>query len=99
MSVKTKLQSDTELDHIRNTLTDVVSYASKTRSEMHLRFDQQDAELKLLKSEVHERFSSMDDRISGMDDRISDMNDRLSGVETALSQQQVTLNLILAKLA
>ncbi|WP_257254370.1 MULTISPECIES: hypothetical protein [unclassified Endozoicomonas] len=40
---------ETELDHIRDTLTGIVAYASKTRAEMHRgfaqidkRFDQQD---------------------------------------------------------
>ena len=50
MSLKAEQQSDTELDHIRDTLTGIVSYASKTRGEMHHRFDQQAQELSELKA-------------------------------------------------
>ena len=41
MSAKPEPQT-TEIDHIRNTLTDVVDGLGQTRGEMHQRFDQQD---------------------------------------------------------
>ncbi|WP_257292990.1 hypothetical protein [Endozoicomonas sp. ONNA1] len=46
----------TEIDHIRNTLTDVVDGLGQTRGEMHQRFDQQEKEHSLFKHEVKERF-------------------------------------------
>ena len=55
MSLKAEQPSDTELDHIRDTLTGIVSYASKTRGEMHQRFDQQD-----------KRFDNQDKEIAGL---------------------------------
>ena len=51
MSLKAERTPETELDHIRDTLTGVVSYASKTRGEMHQRFDQQDKEIAALKAD------------------------------------------------
>lgn len=50
MSLKPKTQP-TEIDHIRNTLTDVVDNLGQTRGEMHQRFDQQDKEIAALRKD------------------------------------------------
>ena len=42
MSLKAKQQPDSELDHIRHTLSDLVGLVGETRAEMHQRFDQHD---------------------------------------------------------
>ncbi|WP_422139884.1 hypothetical protein [Endozoicomonas sp. ALC020] len=52
MSLRNHRTSDTELDHIRDTLTGRVAYASDTRGEMLRRFDHQDREIAALKSDV-----------------------------------------------
>ncbi|WP_422136903.1 hypothetical protein [Endozoicomonas sp. ALD040] len=52
MSLRNHRTSDTELDHIRDTLTGMVTYASNTRGEMLRRFDHQDKEIAALKSDV-----------------------------------------------
>ncbi|WP_257254408.1 hypothetical protein, partial [Endozoicomonas sp. SESOKO3] len=59
MSLNAEQPPETELDHIRDTLTGIVSYASKTRAEMHRgfahidkRFDQQGKDITALQSDV-----------------------------------------------
>lgn len=59
MSLKHKPQPS-ELDHIRDTLTDVVDVLGQTRSEMHQRFDQQDRRF----DQHDERFHQQDRKIS-----------------------------------
>ncbi|WOG29049.1 hypothetical protein [Endozoicomonas sp. 8E] len=58
MSLNVEQPPETELDHIRDTLTGIISYASKTRAEMHQgfaridkRFDQQGKEIAALKAD------------------------------------------------
>ena len=51
MNLKAEQLPETELDHIRDTLTGIVSYASKSRSESHKRFDFQDKEIAALRAE------------------------------------------------
>ena len=60
MSFSAEQQNDTELDHIRDTLTGIVSFARKTRGEMHQRFDQQERQFSQFKHEVRERFDRQD---------------------------------------
>ncbi|WP_257253269.1 MULTISPECIES: hypothetical protein [unclassified Endozoicomonas] len=65
MSLNAEQPNETELDHIRDTLTGIVSYASKTRAEMHQgfaridkRFDQQEKRF----AQIDERFVKIDER-------------------------------------
>ncbi|WP_448217530.1 hypothetical protein [Endozoicomonas sp. 2B-B] len=52
MSAKPKPEpQSTEINHIRNTLTDVVDGFGQTRGEMHQRFDQQDKEIAALRAD------------------------------------------------
>lgn len=69
MSLKPKPQT-TEIDHIRNTLTDLVDSVGEGNNKIqqvqqHLlkhdqRFDQQDKELSQFKNEVRERFDQLE---------------------------------------
>ncbi len=67
MSLKTERIPDTELDHIRDTLTGVVSFASKTRGEMHHRFNEQD-----------KRFDEQDKRLSRIENSLVLQQETLS---------------------
>ena len=60
MGMNAEQPTDPELDHIRNTLTNVVGIVGKTRSEMHQSFDQQDKRFDQLNQEVRERFDQLE---------------------------------------
>ncbi|WP_257255142.1 MULTISPECIES: hypothetical protein [unclassified Endozoicomonas] len=62
MSLNAEQPPETELDHIRDTLTGIVSYASKTRGEMHRRFDQQEKRF----DERDKRFDHQDKAIAAL---------------------------------
>ncbi len=74
MSLKTERIPDTELDHIRDTLTGVVSFASKTRGEMHQRFDTQDKRF----DEQDKRFDEQDKRLSRIENSLVLQQETLS---------------------
>ena len=77
MNLKPKPQS-TEIDHIRDTLTDVIDGLGQTRGEMHQRFDQQNQrfdrveqrvdqqgkELNEFKLETRKRFDKIEDTLA-----------------------------------
>ena len=69
MSLNAEQQNDTELDHIRDTLTGIVSFASKTRGEMHQRFDQQDKRF----DQQDKRFDQQDKRFDHQDREIASL--------------------------
>ncbi|WP_422139831.1 hypothetical protein [Endozoicomonas sp. ALC020] len=58
MSLNAEQPPETELDPIRDTLTEIVSYASKTRAEMHQGFAQ-----------INKRFDQQDKRFDQQDKR------------------------------
>ena len=72
MSLNAEQQNDTELDHIRDTLTGIVSFASKTRGEMHQRFDQQDKRF----DQQDKRFDQQDKRFDQQDKRFDHQDKR-----------------------
>ncbi|WP_257255205.1 MULTISPECIES: hypothetical protein [unclassified Endozoicomonas] len=72
MGAKSKPQS-TEIDHIRNTLTDVVDGLGQTRSEMHQRFDQQS-------KETSERFDQQDKRLDQQGSDIAAIKEMLQAL-------------------
>jgi hypothetical protein len=95
MSLKAEQMSNTEFDHIRDTLTGVVTFASKTRGEMHQRFDQQDKRFDDQVRSVNKRFDYQDSRFEQQDREFSqfkhEVQERFTGIEN-------TLSAILAKL-
>ena len=59
MSLQAEQEPGTGLDHIRDTLTGMVSFASKTRGEMHQRFDKQDKRMDRLEQKVDKQGSDI----------------------------------------
>lgn len=90
MSAKAKPQP-TEIDHIRDTLTDVIHVLGQTRGEMHQRFDQQeerfdqqDKELSQFKHHVEERFDCLEKKVDQQSSEIGDVKEML---QVLLSRQ------------
>ncbi|WP_422139320.1 hypothetical protein [Endozoicomonas sp. ALC020] len=83
MSAKPKPQS-TEIDHIRNTLADVVDGLGQTRGEMHQRFDQQDKRLDQQSKEISERFDQQDKRLEQQDKRLDQQGSDIAAIKEML---------------
>lgn len=72
MSAKPKPQSS-ELDHIRDTLTDVVGVVGETRSDVKIL----DSKLDQFKQETHERFDKIHERFDKIEDTLTVIVNRL----------------------
>ncbi|WP_422474475.1 hypothetical protein [Endozoicomonas sp. ALB032] len=83
MSLNAKQTTETELDHIRDTLTGIVSYASKTRAEMHQGFAQIDECFE----QVDKRFEEVDKRFEEVDKRFEQVDKRFDQVDKRFDQQ------------
>lgn len=99
MSLRTEQQHNTEIDHIRDTLTDIVVVSRNTRAEMRQRFAQ-----------VNQRFDQVDQRLDQVDHRLDRLEQRFDQQDREFSQFrhevqerfsgiETTLSLILSKIA
>lgn len=82
MNLKAEQPYDSELDHIRDTLTGLVTHVSKTRAEMHKGFE----EMKLGFQEQERRFAQINERFEQQDNKFAQVNERIDHVETEISQ-------------
>lgn len=79
MSAKPKPQT-TEIDHIRNTLTDMVDGLGQTRGEMHQRFDQQDQKIDANQQENRESQQENRERFDRQDKEIAAIKEMLQAL-------------------
>ncbi|WP_448217506.1 hypothetical protein [Endozoicomonas sp. 2B-B] len=88
MNTRAKPQP-TEINHIRNTLTDVVDGLGQTRGEMHQRFDQQEKEHNQFRHEVNQQFAEFNERFGGLEHEVHEVKARLGGLEHEVHEVKV----------
>ncbi|UYM14696.1 hypothetical protein [Endozoicomonas euniceicola] len=93
MSLNAEQQNDTELDHIRDTLTGIVSFASKTRGEMHQRFDQQDKRF----DQQDKRFDQQDKRFDQQDKRFDHQDREIASLKADNAEIKEMLKTLLSR--
>ena len=91
MSLKAKEQPDSELDHIRHTLADLVNSVGQTRAEMHQRFDQHDKRF----DEYDRRFDEHDRRFDEHDRRFDDLERELGETRKDIGRLELLIRQLL----
>ena len=95
MSLKAKHQPETELDHIRNTLTDVVGVVAETRQELKQLSKKVDANHK----ELCDRLDQQDAKFTArLDQQDAKFTSRLDQQDADISEIKGTLAIILSRL-
>ena len=81
MSLKPKQQPESELDHVRDTLTDVVGIVGETRQDV-----------KALDNKMDKRFDQQDKRFDQQDKRFDQQDKRFDQLELLIRQLLPTSN-------
>ncbi|WOG25951.1 hypothetical protein [Endozoicomonas sp. 8E] len=96
MNTKAKPQP-TEIDHIRNTLADVVDGLGQTRGEMHQRFDQQEKEHSQFRQEVNERFGGLEHEVHEVKVRFDGLEQKVDRQGSEISEIKEMLQVLLSR--
>ena len=97
MSLNAEQQNDTELDHIRDTLTGIVSFASKIRGEMHQRFDQQDRRFDQQDKRFDQQQDQQDKRFDQQDKRFDQQDKEIASLKTDNAEIKEMLRTLLSR--